>query len=372
MSLSSLTGDGSLAGDGAMAGDGAVAGSALAGAAGGGSISPYSSGALVTTRDGIVGSWTSPKSGKEPKDAALDVGRQMRRWEARVRGQVLDFVLLSAFKLQVDPEASAATFLVRDEDDNKYELVELVRPSADYLLKNQLFHVFNYADLRRDRAPEILSQIKGIELFFGALTPFHPERHHFTLELLEAFYRALVSAEMRIKHALAVPRPVEFSPQIMPMIQTPGHGSFPAGHASESFMVATVISALMGEAQSRYAGWDDKLARLAARISVNRVIAGMHFPIDLAAGLVLGLAAGHYFVALAKGSGKLNRYKFDSGAYGNRDFPGEQFSWSNILKTGATVPSFVSLGEEPFTLKPSAAEHSPLRWLWSQAVEEWK
>jgi hypothetical protein len=26
---------------------------------------------------------------------------------------------------------------------------------------------------------------------------------------------------MRIKHALAVPRPVEFSPQIMPMIQTP-------------------------------------------------------------------------------------------------------------------------------------------------------
>ena len=49
------------------------------------------------------------------------------------------------------------------------------------------------------------------------------------------------------------------------------------------------------------AGWDEKLARLAARISVNRVIAGVHFPVDLAAGLVLGLAVGRYFVALAKG-----------------------------------------------------------------------
>ena len=43
------------------------------------------------------------------------------------------------------------------------------------------------------------------------------------------------------------------------------------------------------------------LARLAARISVNRVIAGVHFPIDLAAGLVLGLTVGRYFVALATG-----------------------------------------------------------------------
>ena len=37
--------------------------------------------------------------------------------------------------------------------------------------------------------------------------------------------------------------------------------------------------------------------RLATRIAVNRTIAGVHFPIDSAAGAVLGLTLGLYFVA---------------------------------------------------------------------------
>ena len=63
----------------------------------------------------------------------------------------------------------------------------------------------------------------------------------------------------------------------------------------------------------RYSDWDIHLARLAARISVNRVIAGVHFPIDLAAGLVLGLTVGRYFVALAKGAGEVTPYEFVGG-----------------------------------------------------------
>ena len=108
----------------------------------------------------------------------------------------------------------------------------------------------------------------------------------------------------------------------MPMIQTPGHSSFPAGHAAELFMLATVLSALMQAGNPRYADWDVHLARLAARISVNRVIAGVHFPIDLAAGLVLGLTVGRYFVALAKGAGEVTSYKFVGGeTYGQQRIP---------------------------------------------------
>jgi hypothetical protein len=120
----------------------------------------------------------------------------------------------------------------------------------------------------------------------------------------------------------------EFSPQILPMIQTPGHGSFPAGHAAESFMLATVLSALM---EAKQPDRNDRLARLAARISVNRVIAGMHFPVDLAAGLVLGLAVARYFVALAKGEqAKLMAYKFVGEKYETREFPwGPSSPWQH-------------------------------------------
>ena len=197
------------------------------------SLAPYLPGALITTYDGIVGPW--PENGPEqgPGEVPGDVDARMRRWEARVRAHVLDFELLSAFIVKSDSAGTqpTATLLIRDEA-GEHELAKLVRPSAADLRKYQLEHVHNYADLRRDRAAEILSQISGIETFFYRLAPVHPERHRFTIELLAAFYRALVSTEMRMKHALAVPRPVEFSPQIMPMIQTPGHSSFPAGHAA--------------------------------------------------------------------------------------------------------------------------------------------
>ena len=290
-------------------------------------LAPYLPGALITTYDGIVGPW--PENGPEqgPGEVPADVDTRMRRWEARVRAHVLDFELLSAFIVKSDVAGTPpiATLIIRDKDGER-ELAKLVRPSAADLRKYQLKHVYNYADLRRDRAAEILSQISGIETFFYGLCPLHPERHRFTIELVAAFYRALVSTEMRMKHELAVPRPVEFSPQIMPMIQTPGHSSFPAGHAAESFMLATVLSALMQAGNPRYADWDIQLARLAARISVNRVIAGVHFPIDMAAGLVLGLAVGRYFVALAKGEGEVTPYKFVGGeTYGESEFPWESF-----------------------------------------------
>jgi hypothetical protein len=142
-------------------------------------------------------------------------------------------------------------------------------------------------------------------------------------------------------------------------------------------MLATVLSALMQEGHSRYSDWDIHLARLAARISVNRVIAGVHFPIDLAAGLVLGLTVGNYFVALAKGVGEVTPYSFAGGeTYGRSEFPWESFPWSEILTPTVKLPAFITPIGKPFPLSPppesATQDRTPLRWLWDEAVKEWR
>jgi hypothetical protein len=284
--------------------------------------------------------------------------------------------------------------------------------------ESQLPIVFSYADLRRDRAPEIQSQITEFFPFFATVCHLHPDRSRFTLELLTALRFAVVATQMRVKHALAMPRPVDYSAQIMPMIQTPGHSTFPAGHAVESFMFATVLAELTAGRAKQLYGSDrplrDKLMWLAARISINRVVAGVHFPVDIAAGMVLGLQLGKYFVALVKGNSEqkketiaapstesaeqeempaelvrenqeqekqtakpLQSWTFDARNYGKDDF-----RWGRILETidnNNDEESFSSeKSDQPFLKSGNLCEpeplcaDSPLRWLWQRAAAEWQ
>ena len=104
--------------------------------------------------------------------------------------------------------------------------------------------------------------------------------------------------EMRLKQALSCRRPIEYSPQVQPMILTPGHGTLPMGHATETFMAALVLWNLLKQPTPPCGGtrrlmghdrWGAQLLSLAARVAINRIVAGMHFPVDAAAGAVLGI-----------------------------------------------------------------------------------
>jgi len=61
--------------------------------------------------------------------------------------------------------------------------------------------------------------------------------------------------------------------------------SFPSGHAASAFAGAYIVACMLPRAR----GW---LWALAALIAVSRVYIGVHYPLDVAAGALVGLGVG--------------------------------------------------------------------------------
>jgi hypothetical protein len=180
--------------------------------------------------------------------------------------------------------------------------VHIHRPDQTVFVE-QLKWLRAYNDLRADRIEEIHLQISDIMSFYGAIFLLNDSRRKATLELLYAVWRVTIGIESLAKHICRAPRPVDYSARVQPVIQTPDHSTFPSGHATEAFAIATVFNALM-TGQNAHAGLAAGAMpyKAAARIGVNRTVAGVHFPVDTAAGAMLGCAVGEAFVALATGN----------------------------------------------------------------------
>jgi membrane-associated phospholipid phosphatase len=96
------------------------------------------------------------------------------------------------------------------------------------------------------------------------------------------------------------PRPSQYSPALLPPIEVPGHASFPSGHATESYLIALILDAVMPAAAGSpattapdnppppYPGISP-LQQMAARIARNREVLGLHFPSDSKAGRRLAI-----------------------------------------------------------------------------------
>mgnify|MGYP001819633454 FL=1 len=326
-------------------------------------------------------------SSRKPAEHAAEDTENLGLWSERVRSAVIDAEVVSriAFTGTPKPGAVAVWHFAPETEATAdaapvgayHPIVRLERPSME-TFQAQLRYLDSYSELRPDRSTEILETLASPVPLLASVGFLRADRHKWTLEYLGVALRLARHVVYRVKHGLACRRPIEFSPQVQPMIQTPGHGALPSGHATESFMLAHVLGQVMeaGE-QEQYANasYRTQLMRIAARITLNRTVAGVHFPADSIAGAMLGLTLADYLIARTR-TGSYSAAHFHGNA---ESMGGTDFLWSDIydvegkrLRHGDIIRPFG--GEDPIALNGEAeqAGNASLRWLWDRAVKEWR
>lgn len=114
------------------------------------------------------------------------------------------------------------------------------------------------------------------------------------------------------KYEHLVVRPVTYiqrhiDPTWTPLLPTPGHPEFPAGHSASSTAAATVLEGLLApdavtvrDVTDQQPQRDfDSIAEAAAEVSASRVFAGVHYPLGLEAGAEQGRRVGQRVLDLA-------------------------------------------------------------------------
>ena len=85
-----------------------------------------------------------------------------------------------------------------------------------------------------------------------------------------------------LKAAFDRERPPERYAEPDPLVNVPDTGSFPSGHAATSFAAATILSFAFPRLGPIF-------LVLAAAVGFSRVYVGVHYPLDIVGGAVLGV-----------------------------------------------------------------------------------
>ncbi|TNJ39956.1 phosphatase PAP2 family protein [Phaeobacter sp. B1627] len=341
--------------------------------------------ALMLTREGVSGSWAPP----EVTARNIFDSRDLGHLSGPPQTAVIDYELMAPVFIDVvpsdDDNAHGVAYVCHSDALHDAPLVELMRlaaPGPD-VFALQLDYLDFYADLRADRMDEIDVQLTDLTSFFAALAHIHPARNKATLAFIQAALRFCATVQFRIKHGFGCPRPASLAPQIQPMIQTPAHGTLPSGHATEAMFLATLFKALAVELSHALEGdtaawlqqFNTQCDRLAVRIAASRTVAGVHFPVDSAAGAVLGDSLARYVLARVQTQAPdgdtpvaplaWRKLDADMAAFGSADYT---FDTMTALREGGVIngQTVTTVTTEDLSLR-----YSPqLDWLWQSCVAE--
>jgi membrane-associated phospholipid phosphatase len=167
-------------------------------------------------------------------------------------------------------------------------------------LGGQVLRVLELALEREDRFAEIIDQddANGAINYWLGMLKIDPARHPATFLMVHIGRRIGEHISMCLKGDFTCPRPSQMSPAITPMIDPPVTPSFPAGHAVQSYLISYLLAYSLPNlplhilpATSHYSDATGPLFDLAFRVSENRIVAGIHYPVDIDAGKAVAIRA---------------------------------------------------------------------------------
>jgi acid phosphatase (class A) len=172
-------------------------------------------------------------------------------------------------------------------------------------LDRELRQMLDLAPEREERFMEIMDQddADGANNYWFGMLQISPSRHPATYLMVRVGRRIGEHVVMCLKGFFRSPRPSQLCPAIVPMIDPPSTPSFPAGHAVQAYLISYLLGYSLPKLPQQHTPQDNLdnasgvLFDLAERVSVNRVVAGLHYPTDIIAGREVGIAC---FQALTK------------------------------------------------------------------------
>lgn len=108
------------------------------------------------------------------------------------------------------------------------------------------------------------------------------------------------------------------------------------------------------------------MERLAARISVNRTVAGLHYPVDSAVGRLLGTTLADYMVARCTSGARVHERGFDGRKFHGPKGEGIDFDPRvSMLDNHSGYYQFLPVSG-------TVAASPILQYMWNKAAVEWK
>jgi hypothetical protein len=154
----------------------------------------------------------------------------------------------------------------------------------------QIVAILDKAADRDDRFAEIIHQhdAEGAVSYYLGMLMIEPARHPKANLVIRVARRIGELVVMCLKEEFHHPRPSQISSAIVPMIDPPATPSFPSGHALQARLITRCLEEVLEPNNTHPANMaGTPLRELGARIAENRVIAGVHFPLDNEAGIAV-------------------------------------------------------------------------------------
>jgi hypothetical protein len=157
------------------------------------------------------------------------------------------------------------------------KLKEILSPAN---VKNEIMALQSYlaGKERMSARDEIIQQDQNFQLYWLQMMTMSRTSHPKTFFLLKIAARVGEVVMIHFKEKYNRPRPSQICPALMPLLEVPGHASFPSGHSTLSYLTSHCLADLVPSARK-------SLEVLAHRVARNRELAGVHYASDSQAGL---------------------------------------------------------------------------------------